>query len=183
METSGTSQLFPTVSAASILQNLLKQVLEYPLLLIPANAIASLHGDARHSPHTPLDTGTAHLVIDAQAGKIAPEGAAHIPRLQPGGLAPDAHEPLVVGQVAALLEVAAEEMLDDARLGGRVPLLQGQGDELVGVARGARGARGEAEGYAVPGAGGADLVLQGWGGVVLGVSFVEGGLVAAWACV
>ena len=34
-------------------------------------------------------------------------------------------------QITAVLKVPAEQRFDDAGLGGRIALLQGQGDELV----------------------------------------------------
>lgn len=113
---------------------LLKQALKDMALLIPPNLVPALHHDARHG----LD---AHDVprrlghgIEPLAGLVVLQAGTHH-RLGNARGHTHGHQEGVVAEVAAVLKVALEELLDDGGLAGRAELAQGDGDEAVGLAR------------------------------------------------
>lgn len=154
------------------LPNLFKQALKDLALLVPSDLVPPLHHDARHGlDANDVPRGLGHG-IDPPRGVLVLEPQSHH-GLGHARRDADADEPGLVADVAAVLEVALEEGLDDARLGGWAELVQGEGDEAVGGAGAAREAA-DGEGDVVLCAGDLDAGEEVWVEVVEAV--VDGAL-------
>lgn len=123
----------------------IKQRLQHRRLLKPTDAIPPLDGHARHGQDVRLAyPRLLHHGVHVEPGVLAAEAAADFGTLQARDGDGPLREPRLVADVAALLKVPVEEGIDEGGLGAGAAALQGEGDELVGGARGADLA-GEAE--------------------------------------
>lgn len=129
-------------------------------LLIPANLVPVLHHDARHGLNAydvPRRLGHG---IEPLAGLVVLQASPHHRLGNARGHA-HGHQEGVVAEVAAVLKVALEELLDDGGLAGRAELAQGDGDEAVGLA-GVAGDAADGEGDVVLCAGDLDAGEEVW---------------------
>lgn len=139
---------------------LLKQALKDMALLIPSHLVPVLHHDARHG----LD---AHGIlrrlghgIEPRAGLVVVQPGPHH-RLRDARGHAHGHQEGVVAEVAAVLKVALEQLLDNGGLALGAELTQGDGAEAVGGA-GVAGDAADGEGDVVLCAGDLDAGEEVW---------------------
>lgn len=139
---------------------LLKQALKDMALLIPSHLVPVLHHDAGHgldANDIPRRLGHG---IEPRAGLVVVQPGSHRRLGNARGHA-HGHQESGVAEVAAVLKVALEQLLDDGGLARGTELAQGDGAEAVGEA-GVAGDAADGEGDVVLCAGDLDAGEEVW---------------------